>query len=61
MYFSAFAHQGLGGGPEGNVLRQIDEVEQLVLDECHFKTFTPVLKKELEKYKNLLYLSLNDC
>ena len=36
-------------------------MEQLILDETHFKSFTPELKKELEKYKNLLYLSLNDC
>ena len=33
----------------------------MILDECHFKAFSPQLKKELEKYKNLLYLSLNDC
>ena len=39
----------------------MDEVEQLILDECHFKQFNPQIKKELEKYKNLLYLSLNDC
>jgi Leucine-rich repeat (LRR) protein len=36
-------------------------VEQLILDECHFKQFSPQLKSELEKYKNLIYLSLNDC
>lgn len=36
-------------------------MEQLILDECHFKQFTPQLKQELEKYKNLIYLSLNDC
>jgi Leucine-rich repeat (LRR) protein len=40
---------------------QCDDIEQLILDECHFKTFTPQLKKEIEKYSNLLYLSLNDC
>jgi len=38
-----------------------EEVEQLILDECHFKAFTPQLKKELEKFTGLLYLSLNDC
>ena len=31
------------------------------MDECHFKGFTPALKKEVEKYTSLLYLSLNDC
>ena len=36
-------------------------MEQLILDECHFKQFSPQLKSELEKYKNLIYLSLNDC
>ena len=33
----------------------------MILDECHFKQFSPQLKSELEKYKNLIYLSLNDC
>ena len=36
-------------------------MEQLILDECHFKQFNPQLQQEIEKYNNVYYLSLNDC
>jgi len=38
-----------------------DQVEELVLDSIHFQKFTPELIAALEKYPDLLFLSLNDC
>jgi len=41
--------------------QEISSVEELALDSIHFQKFAPELTSEIEKYTELLFLSLNDC
>jgi hypothetical protein len=38
-----------------------EQVEELALDSIHFQKFTPELTAAIEKFPDLLFLSLNDC
>eukprot|EP01017_Pseudomicrothorax_dubius_P037319 TRINITY_DN5459_c0_g1_i5.p2 TRINITY_DN5459_c0_g1~~TRINITY_DN5459_c0_g1_i5.p2 ORF type:complete len:196 (+),score=65.61 TRINITY_DN5459_c0_g1_i5:123-710(+) len=40
---------------------EADVVEEILFDDIDLKSIPDNLKKEIEKYKNLFYLSFNDC